>query len=92
MRKRNREVYVAAISQGQIRDRGTPAYLEESLERLEWASYGRPDIICLPENLPGYTKETAQPLPCPLTDRLGAWAREKNCYVIVPYRIQDGDR
>jgi beta-ureidopropionase len=89
---RNRAMNVAAVSQDGIPDRPSREYLEETLTRLEWSACRNPDIVCLPENFPGLTADDAQPVPCPLTERLGAWARDKRCYVVVPYRVKDGPR
>jgi beta-ureidopropionase len=89
---RNRAVNVATVSQDGISDRPSQEYLEETLTRLEWSACRSPDIVCLPENFPGLTADDAQPVPGPLTERLGAWAREKHCYVVVPYRVKDGPR
>ncbi len=92
MPNRNRAVHVATVSQDGIPDRPSEAYLSETLTRLEWSASGHPDIVCLPENLPGFTAEDAQPVPGPLAEQFGAWAREKRCYVVLPYRARVGDR
>ena len=89
MINRNRAVHVATVSQDSISNRGTEEYVEETLQRLEWASCRKPDIVCLPEGFPG---RRAEAVPGPITERLGAWACEKSCYVIVPYRTLVGDR
>jgi beta-ureidopropionase len=89
---RNRAVNVATVSQDGIPDRPSQEYMQETLERLEWSACRNPDIVCLPENFPALTADDAQPVPGPITEQLGAWAREKHCYVVVPYRVKDGPR
>lgn len=88
MAARNRAVHVATVSQDGIPNRGTEECVEETLRRLEWASCRTPDIVCLPEGFAGWS----EPVPGPLSERLGAWAREKSCYVIAPYHTVIDDR
>ena len=69
---RNRAVNVATVSQDGIEDRPSQGYMEETLARLEWSDCRTPDIVCLPENVPGFAADDAQPVPGPITEQVGS--------------------
>ena len=88
MPSRNRAVHVAAVSMDGVRASDPDERIACALERLEWASCRTPDVACLPEAFAG----RVEPVPGPLSGRLGAWAREKSCYLVAPYHVQDAGR
>lgn len=62
---------------------------------LREAASLRPDIICLPEGITmvgtGKTyAEVSEPIPGPTTRRLGALARELNCYLVAGLLEREG--
>lgn len=70
--------------------------LKEALTLLQRAALDRPDIVCLPETFTGLgcgTAEwatTAEEVPGPTTDAVGAVAREHRMYVLCPMVRRDG--
>ena len=86
---RNPLVRVVTISEeGAARDsRGT--LLEPAMERLNQAAAFQPDIACLPEL---FARSDAEPVPGATTERLGAWARKHQCYVIAGIKRLSGGR
>lgn len=74
-------VRVVTVSQDRLRRDDQERLLADSFERMEQAAVRQPDIVCLPETFPGSDPE---PVPGALTERVGAWARGKGCYVICP--------
>lgn len=88
-RPRNPLVRVVSISQDRL-DRGTPALLEETLERMEQAMSFRPDIVCLPEH---FADQAPEAVPGgPVTERLRKWARTHSVYVIFGLTRKAADR
>jgi predicted amidohydrolase len=94
-----RKVVVATAS---LRRSGRPHTVEGNLraaERLlERASAVRPDVVCLPETFAALdvpadsAADLAEPVPGPITARLGAAARRHGTYIVCPVYERDGDR
>src|SRR5947209_18512820 len=69
-----------------------------AVDRLQRAALDRPDIVCLPETFTGLgcgTAEwavTAEEVPGPTTEAVGAVAREHRMYVLCPMVRRDGAR
>src|SRR5438105_9391650 len=69
-----------------------------AVELLEQAALDRPDIVCLPETFTGLGCgeadwfATAEPVPGPTTDAVGAVARRHGMWVICPIVERRGDR
>ena len=88
-RPRNPPVRVVSISQDRL-DRGTPALLEETLDRMEQAMSFRPDIVCLPEH---FADQAPEAVPGgTVTERIRGWARKHAVYVIFGLARQDAGR
>jgi predicted amidohydrolase len=72
--------------------------LQAAERLLERASANRPDIVCLPEIFPlvGMPIQewvpAAEPVPGPITERIGALARRFGTYVVCPMLERAGDR
>ncbi len=94
-----REVWVASISQNDMREDNHKAMIRAMLARMEEVVPLKPDIVCLPEvfafsNLSGGRPPLAEiaekpigPICRPFSD----FAREHGCYVICPtYTRQEG--
>ncbi len=94
-----RKITVSTLS---LRPGGGPRTVEMNLataERLlERAALSKPDIVCLPELFPqiGMPVQewvpTAETVPGPITDRIGALARRHNMYVVCPTLEKRGGR
>jgi hypothetical protein len=63
------------------------AKLKLACEHLEAAGKAGADIACLPEEFAG---TTAEPIPGPTTNAIGALAKKHRMYVICPIREQAG--
>ena len=86
---RNPLVRVVSVSQDRL-DRGTPALLEETLDRMEQALSFRPDIVCLPEH---FADQAPEAVPGgTVTERIRGWARKHAVYVIFGLTRQDAGR
>lgn len=86
---RNPLARVVSVSQDRL-DRGTPALLEETLDRMEQALSFRPDIVCLPEH---FADQAPEAVPGgTVTERIRGWAREHAVYVIFGLARQDAGR
>ena len=73
MSGRNRAVRVVTVTQDGIRTNvPNDEWIDATLERLDWAASGGPDIACLPEGWP--RQPTPVDLEDPLYARLSAWA------------------
>jgi predicted amidohydrolase len=70
----------------------------EGVEWLERAALDQPDIVCLPETFTGLGRSgeewlrSAEPVPGPTTEALGAVARRHRMHVICPILERRGDR
>jgi hypothetical protein len=70
----------------------------DGVEWLERAALDRPDIVCLPETFTGLGRsgeawfQSAEPVPGPTTEALGAVARQHRMHVICPILERRGDR
>jgi predicted amidohydrolase len=94
-----RYVRVTSVSYGGA---GGPEAVEraraEGVEWLERAALDRPDIVCLPETFTGLGRSgeewfrSAEMVPGPTTEALGAVARRHRMYVICPILERRGDR
>jgi predicted amidohydrolase len=70
----------------------------QGVEWLERAALDGPDIVCLPETFTGLGRSgeewlrSAEPVPGPTTEALGAVARRHRMHVICPILERRGDR
>ncbi len=86
-----REVWIGALTMDDIEPRSVDDAVRLTLGRMDEVASKKPDVVCLPETFPlammkprpGYS-QLAEPVPGPITDRMAAWARAHNCYVICP--------
>lgn len=85
---RNRIVRVVTVTQAELQRESTDLF-EETMARLDQAASFKPDIACLPELFPNRPPE---PVPGPVTERLGAWARERSSYVIFGMKTKTGGK
>jgi beta-ureidopropionase len=71
---------------------------QAAVKRLEEAALDRPDIACLPETFTGLGCgeadwfASAEPVPGPTTDAVGAVARRHSLWVVCPILERRGDR
>lgn len=86
---RNRLVRVVTVSQEGLSDVAGGAMVEATLARMDGAAAFRPDIVCLPE---AFTRGEPETVPGPTTERLAAWARKNNCYVLCPIHVRSGEQ
>src|SRR5215210_1498434 len=96
-----RYVRVASISfgggRGSVEGRAERAR-SQAIELLEQAALDQPDIVCLPETFTGLGCghqdwfATAEPVPGPTTDAVGAVARRHEMWVICPLVERRGGR
>lgn len=94
-----RYVRVTSVSYGGA---GGPEAVEraraEGVEWLERAALDAPDVVCLPETFTGLGRSgeewfgSAETVPGPTTEALGAVARRHRMYVICPILERRGDR
>jgi predicted amidohydrolase len=85
MSRRDRIVSVATVSQDGLDRKSRQDLIDHTLAIMAETLACRPDIVCLPETFPGYDVE---PVPGPITEQFGAWARQHNCYLICPYHTR----
>jgi predicted amidohydrolase len=85
---RNRHVRVVTISQHGLRATDA-ALVDDTFERLDRAGSYRPDIACLPET---FTEGEPETLPGPTFERISAWARAHNCYVVFSIKVRADER
>ena len=81
-----RQVKVAAIAIETGGDHDTKVKL--AIEHLEVAGRHGADIACLPEEFAGFT---AEPIPGPTTNAIGALAKKHRMYVVCPIRERAAD-
>jgi predicted amidohydrolase len=82
---RNRIVRVVTITQDGLDEKSKESLLEATVKRLDQAASFHPDIASLPET---FLRDAAEPVPGPVTNRLGAWARAHSSYVIAGLTTQ----
>lgn len=81
---RNRLVRVVTVTQHGLRATDE-SLVDDTFERLDRAGSFRPDIACLPET---FTEGEAESLPGPTSERISAWARDHNCYVVFSIKVR----
>jgi beta-ureidopropionase len=86
---KNPLVRVVTISTDRLTANSGGGLLEGTMERLNQAASFQPDIACLPEL---FARSAAEPVPGPTTSRVGKWARQHSCYVIVGMKTLAGGR
>ena len=95
-----REVWIATVSQHDVRADTPRAMVRRMLRRMEEVVAFRPDIICLPEafavaNLTGKRLAMAEVAEKPIGELarpLAEFARKHHCYVVCPMHTKHGDR
>lgn len=88
---RRKDVWVGALTMDSIAGRTKEQTVDQVLARMDRLASNKPDIVCLTETFqlagtqprPTYD-QLAEPIPGPTTDRMAAWARAHNSYVICP--------
>lgn len=96
-----REVCVASIDlKGLWPDTTRESRIKRVLERMDEVTGMKPDIICLPELFDTSWVDEQKPLselaedekvPGPVTNRIAAFAKKNNCYVVCPlFTKKDG--
>jgi beta-ureidopropionase len=84
----NRHIQVAAISQDAISRTIPEDLVTETFRRMDQAAAYQPDIVCLPE---GFCGGDGEGVPGPMTERVSAWARAHNCYVLCSMKVLEGN-
>jgi predicted amidohydrolase len=87
---------LACICQSDANFSTVEAHRGAMLRRIAEVLPDKPDLICLPEaftsvGVPGPASRSAETVPGPTTDALGAVARSSRCYVLCPIHTRDGD-
>jgi beta-ureidopropionase len=77
---RNHLVRVVTVGTERLNPSPKGGLLQAAIERLDEAAAFQPDIVCLPEL---FARSEAEPVPGPVTTRLGEWARNHSSYVIA---------
>src|SRR5262245_60848197 len=85
---RNRLVRVVTVSQHGLRATDE-SLVDDTFERLDRAGSYRPDIACLPET---FTEGEPETVPGPTSERISAWAREHDCYVVFSIKVRADDQ
>jgi len=93
----HRTVKVAAIQLWVDEHSQKADNLKNALAMIDKAAEKKPDLIVLPENVPGAgTKQlywaVAEPVPGRITLEVSAKASQYNCYIIFPMIEQRGDK
>jgi len=102
IKKLPREVCVASVDLKELwPDTTRESRIKRILERMEEVVGMNPDIICLPELFDTSWVEEEKPLgelaedekiPGPVTNRIAAFAKKNNCYVVCPlFTKKDGN-
>jgi len=93
-----REVWIATLTQDGIEGNSLQEILDRAIAKMEFVLPQQPDIICLPEtfHLAKYrgklsVPEVARQWEAPLTEAMGKFASQHQCYVIAPiHTLDDG--
>ena len=81
----NHLVRVVTLSQDGLNEKPGRPMLQATLSRMDQAASFEPDVVCLPET---FTRAEAETVPGPTTERIAAWARKHQSYVICPMKVE----